>query len=81
MASFQERQHSSPFGGGVEATPEFGPHGAADRQLVLGKQLVDSPGQRSRPTKEIHPGRGINENHRRVWSRSSSNRTLPRSCL
>ncbi len=55
-----------------QPAPQLGDHRSTDCDLVLGEELIDHRGAGLRPSKEVHPGRGVHQDHRRVFSRSRS---------
>ena len=70
---FALRRHATAVVRGLEASSQLGDDGPAQSDLVVLEQVVNSFSQRRCVLEESDPRRGVDENHSRVLSRSSSN--------
>ena len=77
MATLEEGEDADALRACLKAPARLRHDGSADRDLVRIEQPVDQVSQRIFTPEEVDPSRRVDEDQRRVSSRSSENRTLP----
>ena len=81
MTARQERQHASSLSGRTKASAELRQYRPTESNLVGLECAVHGARDRFRPAKELDPCRRVDEDQRRVCSRSRSIRSRPLSAL
>jgi hypothetical protein len=81
MAALKQREDPQTLGARTKAPPQLGDDGPAHRDLIGLEKLIDDVRQSPAASEEFDPGGRIDQDQRRVSSRSSWKRTFPRSAL
>ena len=79
VTGVEQGKDPQALGSRAKATSELGDDRPAQRDLVGLEQPVHGVRQVAAPPEELDPGRGVDQDQRRVSARSSSKRTLPRN--